>query len=88
MTLKYKTLKIWKFKSRLHAQEYLSFQRRGGNKMVGARVRMRKYPEHKWTNSVGNVAVIKTGQNPGGDVYLFEDGAIRNEALDETKELV
>lgn len=83
----YRTLEIEKFRSRQAAQDYLKFQRDGGVSMPGAHVRMRKYPNHKWANRVGNIAVIKTGNDPGGDSYLFTDGKDRYEFLDNTSEI-
>ena len=75
-------LKIWKFKNRIAAQDYLKFQRTHGNPMTDAHVRMRKHPNHKWANRVGNVAVIIVGKDPGGNRYLFSDGINRYEYLD------
>ncbi len=87
MLLDYITVKIMKFRSRQAAQNYLKFQRGGGNSMQGARVRMRKYKEHELANRVGNVAVIKMGNDPGGDRYLFLDGITRYEYFDNTSEI-
>lgn len=85
--LEYATLEIQKFRSRRSAQDYLRFQRAGGSPMKGAHVRMRKDPDHKWANRVGNVAVIKVARDPGGDRYLFSDGTYRYECLDKTTEI-
>ena len=85
MLLKYTTLGIWKFRNRTVAQDYLNFQRTNGNSMKGARIRMRKHSEHEWANRVGNVAVIKVGRDPGGDLYLFSDGISRNEYFDKMR---
>jgi len=87
MLLDYNTLEIEKFRSRSAAQDYLKFQRDGGNAMRGAQVRMRKYPHHKWSNRVGNVAVIKVGRDQGGDKYLYSDGSSRYVYQDGRKEL-
>ncbi len=83
----YVTIEIMKFRSRLSAQDYLKFQRAGGVSMRGAHVRMRKYPNHEWSNCMGNVAVIKVGNDPGGNRYLFSDGEERYGFLDNTSEI-
>lgn len=79
------SLEIWKFKNRQSACEYLKYQRDNGNSipMRDARVRMKKYPSHKWANRGGNVAVIKIGQDPGGNRYLFTDGISRYDYQDQ-----
>lgn len=81
------TLEIEKFRSRTAAQNFLKFQRDDGLPMRGAQVRMRKYSDHKWANRRGNVAVIKLGNDPGGDRYLFADGFSRYEYQENTLEL-
>ena len=75
-------LDIWKFRSRQAAISYIKFQRTGGVEMAGAKVRMRKYPDHKWANRVGNVPVIQKGHDPGGELYLFTDGIVRYHYLE------
>lgn len=75
-------MEIMKFRSRETVKRYIQFQRSGDNPMKYARVRMRKYPFHKWANRVGNVATIECGSSPGGNLYLFEDGCLHVECME------
>ena len=71
-------LTIKAFRSKQAVNRYIKFQ---GWTTRQSQPRMFRWPEHEWANDRGNVAVVKVGEDPGGALYVFEDGSIRNGSM-------
>jgi len=71
-------LTIKAFRSRQDVKRYIRFQ---GWTTRQAQPRTFHWPEHEWANSRGNVVVVRVGENPGGALYVFADGSIRNGSM-------
>ena len=68
-------LEVMAFRGKWEARSYIKFQ---GWTTRQAQVRMFSFPEHRWANRFGRVAVVKLGEDAGGPRYVFLDGGIRN----------
>lgn len=74
---------IKRFSSRESARRYGKNLRLAKDCLkVKSQVRMLKDLSHRFANRVGNVATLKVGEDPGGEIYLFEDGFFRHNYRD------